>query len=51
MYVIKYSQYISLFDSGEDDGDEQECEGQVQQEWIDVCLRAIHFRIEFRHAF
>ena len=51
MYLIEHSQYVNLFDSGEDDGDEQECERQVQQEWIDERLRAIHFWKELRHAF
>ena len=51
-YVIEFhSQYVSLLDSGEDDGDEQECERQVQQEGIDERLRAVHFGVELRHAF
>ena len=52
LYVLNlYSQYISLLDSGEDDGNEQECEGQVEQEGIDERLRAVHFRVELGHPF
>ena len=45
------SQYISLFDSGEYDRYEQQREGQVQQEVVNVRLRAVHFRVELGHAF
>ena len=45
-----YSHDVSLFDAGEEDGDEQEREGQVQQEGLDQRLRAVHFRIELGHT-
>ena len=49
--IVRHLQYVSLFDSGEYDGDEQEREGQVQQEGVDERLRAVHFRVELGHAF